>query len=128
MEIVSALFIDNVNFRQDPPGGPTKIDITGAYFSTQIASYPTTLTPHLLVLLRAENEDGRAGTVDVRFVRRSDGEEVGRHRQPQTISPPGQFFYQLVKPELTFDEPGSIDAHCEIPETGSSVVVPLTAV
>jgi hypothetical protein len=61
-------------------------------------------------------------------VRRSDGEEVGRHRQPQVIAPPGQFFYQLVKPELTFEEPGSIDAHCEIPETGSSVVVPLTAV
>jgi hypothetical protein len=128
MEIVSALFIDNVNFRQDPPGGPTKIDITGAYFSFPVAAYPHTLTPHLLVLLRAETEAGRSGTVDVRFVRRRDGEEVGRHRQAQTISPPGQFFYQLVKPELTFDEAGSIDAHCEIPETQSKVIVPLTAV
>jgi hypothetical protein len=127
MEIVSALFIENVNFRQDPPGGPTKIDITGAYFSTPVASYPTTLTPHLLVLLRAETDAGRSGTVDVRFVRRADGEEVGRHRQPQNIAPPGQFFYQLVRPELTFDEPGSIDAHCTIPETGSTVIVPLTA-
>ena len=128
MEIVAALFIENVNFRQDPPGGPTRIDITGAHFSTRITEYPETMTPHLLVLLRAENEEGRNGTVDVRFVHRDSGEEVGRHRQPQAIAPPGQFFYQLVRPELTFDAPGTIDAHCEIPETGSSIVVPLTAV
>ena len=126
MEIVAGLFIDNVNFRKDP-AGPTKIDITGAYFSTAIESYPATLDPHLLVLLRAENEAGRSGTVDVKFVRRDTGEEVGRHRQPQTIAPPGQFFYQLVKPTLTFDAPGTIDAVCEIPETGSVVIVPLTA-
>ncbi len=127
MEIVAGLFIDDVKFRKDDPAGPTKIDITGAYFSTQVAEYPVTLTPHLLVLLRAETEDGRSGTVDVRFVRRADGEEVGRHRQPQMISPPGSFFYQLVRPELSFDEPGTIDAVCEIPETGSKLVVPLTA-
>jgi hypothetical protein len=127
MEIVAALFIENVNFRQDPPGGPTRIDITGAYFSTKLGEFPATLTPHLLVLLRAESEEGRSGTVDVRFVRRDSGDEVGRHRQPQMISPPGQFFYQLVRPELSFDEPGTIDAHCEIPETGSTIVVPLTA-
>lgn len=127
MEIVAALFIENVNFRQDPPGGPTRIDITGAYFSTQVDAFPTTLTPHLLVLLRAESEEGRSGTVDVRFVQRDSGDEVGRHRQPQVIAPPGQFFYQLVRPELTFDGPGTIDAHCEIPETGSTIVVPLTA-
>ncbi len=128
MEIVAALFIDNVNFRQDPPGGPTRIDITGAYFSTQVTDYPTTLTPHLLVLLRAESDAGRQGTVDVRFVRRADGEEVGRHRQTQTISPPGQFFYQLVRPELTFDTAGTFDAICQITETGHTVIAPLTAV
>ena len=31
----------------------------------------------------------------------SDGEEVGHHRAPVTIQPPGKFFYQLVRPELT---------------------------
>ncbi len=127
MEIVAALFIDNIEFRRDPPGGPTKIDITGAYFSIRIDAYPTTLTPHLVVLLRAENEAGRRGNLDVRFVRAGTEDEVARNTSAVTIAPPGNFFYQLVRPELTFDAPGGIEAHCEIAETGSKVVVPLTA-
>lgn len=127
MEIVAALFIDNIDFRRDPPGGPTKIDITGAYFSTKIEAYPATLTPHLVVLLRAETEAARQGTLDVRFVRAGTEEQVARNTSSVTIAPPGNFFYQLVRPELTFDAPGGIEAHCEIAETESKVVVPLTA-
>ncbi len=127
MEIVAGLFIDNIDFRREPPGGPTKIDITGAYFSVQIDQYPHTLTPHLVVLLRAENEESREGTMAVRFVR-GDGTEAATHRAPVIIQPPGTFFYQLVRPELTYESPGTIEAHCEIVETGSRVIVPLTAV
>jgi hypothetical protein len=134
MQIVAALWIDNVDFRREFEGGPTKIDITGAYFSVSAREFPANLTPHLLVLLRAEDETARSGTLDVAFVREADGtsegagEEVGHHRSPVTVQPPGKFFYQLVRPELTFAEPGTIEARCTIPETGSSVVTPLTVV
>jgi hypothetical protein len=125
MEIVSALFIEDVNFRQ-VAGPSTRIDITGAYFSTVIESFPSTLTPHLLVLLRAENDDGRSGTLEVTFNREGSDEEIGRSRQPVFINPPGKFFRQLVRPELEFTEPGTIEARCVITETGSTVTVPLT--
>ena len=125
MEIVSALFIEDVNFRQ-VAGPSTRIDITGAYFSTVIESFPSTLTPHLLVLLRAESDDGRSGTLEVTFVREGTDDEVGRSRQPVFINPPGKFFRQLVRPELEFTEPGTIEARCVVPETGSRVTVPLT--
>jgi hypothetical protein len=128
MQIVAALFIENINFRREWEGGPTKIDITGAYFSTTAPTLPTTLTPHLVVLLRAESEAARSGTLEVRFLREGDQVEVSRHRAPVSIAPPGKFFYQLVRPELPFDEPGTIEAHCTIIETGSSVAVPLSVI
>jgi hypothetical protein len=140
VEIVAALFIEDVNFRQ-VAGPSTRIDITGAYFSTRAETFPTVLTPHLLVLLRAESDEGRNGTLEVTFVRTDlrdekvqeekvhddevDG-EVGRSRQPVYINPPGTFFRQLVRPELSFDAPGAIEARCVVPETGSRVTVPLT--
>ena len=125
MEIVAALFIEDVNFRE-AAGPSTRIDITGAYFSTVVESFPTVLTPHLLVLLRAENDEGRSGTVEVVFVREGTDDEVGRSRQPVFVNPPGKFFRQLVRPELEFTEPGTIEARCLIVETGSKVTVPLT--
>jgi len=131
VEIVAALFIEDVNFRQ-VAGPSTRIDITGAYFSTRIESFPTVFTPHLLVLLRAESDEGRNGTLEVTFVRVDGageaGEEVGRSRQPVYINPPGTFFRQLVRPELSFDGPGAVEARCVVPETGSRVTVPLTVI
>src|SRR4051812_45318144 len=105
MQIVAALWVDNVEFRREFEGGPTKIDVTGAYFSTTAREFPALLTPHLLVLLRAEEESARMGTLAVSFLRELGGEEVGRHQAPVTIQPPGKFFYQLVRPELTYTEP-----------------------
>jgi hypothetical protein len=128
VEIVAALFIEDVNFRQ-VAGPSTRIDITGAYFSTRAETFPSVLTPHLLVLLRAESDEGRNGTLEVTFVRPDNGgEEVGRSRQPVFINPPGTFFRQLVRPELSFDAPGTVEAHCVVPETGSQVTVPLTVI
>jgi hypothetical protein len=125
MEIVAALFIEDITFRE-AAGPSTRIDLTGVYFSTVVESFPTVLTPHLLVLLRAENDDARNGTLQVTFVREGEKEEIGRSRQPVFINPPGKFFRQLVRPELEFTEPGTIEAHCVISETGSTVTVPLT--
>ena len=56
---------------------------------------------------------------------REDGEEIGRNRQPFFVEP-GKFGYRLVKGELEFPEPGTIEARCTIVESGSAVTVPLT--
>ena len=123
MEIVAALFVEGIDFRQ-VAGPATRIDITGAFFSTAVESYPTLLTPHLVVLVRSpEGTDGN-GTLEVVFVR--DEEEVGRNAQSFFVEP-GKFGYRLVKGELEFPEPGTIEARCTIMESGSAVTVPLTA-
>ena len=123
MEIVAALLVEGIDFRQ-VAGPATRIDITGAFFSTAVDSYPTLLTPHLVVLVRSpEGTDGN-GTLEVVFVR--DEEEVGRNAQSFFVEP-GKFGYRLVKGELEFPEPGTIEARCTIMESGSAVTVPLTA-
>lgn len=123
MEIVAALFVEGIDFRQ-AAGPSTRIDITGAFFSMAPPAYPTTFDPHLVVLVRSPSGTDGNGTLDVVFVR-ADGEEVGRNRQ-QFFVEPGKFGYRLVKSELEFPEPGSVEARCSIVESGSSVTVPLT--
>ena len=124
MEIVAALFVEGIDFRQ-VAGPATRIDITGAFFSTTVPSYPAQLTPHLVVLVRAPAAGDGNGTLETTFVR-ADGEEVGRNQQAFFVEP-GKFGYRLVRGELDFPEPGTIEARCQILETGSSVTVPLTA-
>jgi hypothetical protein len=124
MEIVAALFVENINFRQ-VEGPSTRIDITGAFFSTAVPAYPAQLQPHLVVLVRAPAGGDGNGTLDVVFVR-SDGDEIGRNRQ-QFFVEPGKFGYRLVRGELDFPGPGTIEARCTIMESGSAVTVPLTA-
>jgi Family of unknown function (DUF6941) len=124
MDIVAALFVENINFRQ-VEGPSTRIDITGAFFSTRAAEFPAHLSPHLVVLVRVpKTAVTGSGTLEVRFVDAA-GQEVGRNVQQFEVEP-GKFGYRLVKGELEFDAPGTIEAHCSITETGSSVVVPLT--
>ncbi len=124
MEIVAALFVEGIDFRQ-VAGPSTRIDITGAFFSTAVPSYPTQLTPHLVVLVRApQGSDGNA-TLETVFVR-DDGEEVGRNQQAFFVEP-GKFGYRLVRGELEFPGPGTIEARCRIVESDSAVTVPLTA-
>jgi hypothetical protein len=123
MEIVAALFVEAIDFRQ-VAGPATRIDITGAFFSTAVPAYPAQLTPHLVVLVRAPmSTDGNA-TLDTVFVR--DGDEIGRNRQTFFVEP-GKFGYRLVKGELDFPGPGTVEAQCTILESGSVVTVPLTA-
>ena len=124
MEIVAALFVEAIEFRQ-VEGPATRIDITGAFFSTAVPSYPVQLTPHLVVLVRAEAGTNGDATLETVFAR-EDGEEIGRNVQSFFVEP-GKFGYRLVKGELDFPGPGTIEAHCTIVESGSVVSVPLTA-
>ena len=123
MEIVAALFVEGIDFRQ-VAGPSTRIDITGAFFSTAVDAYPAHLEPHLMVLVRAPVDTDGNATLETVF--RRGGEEVGRNRQTFFVEP-GKFGYRLVKGELEFPEPGTIEAACSIVEGGSTVTVPLTA-
>lgn len=121
---MAALFVENLNFRQIP-GPSTRIDITGAFFSEPVTQFPVHLTPHLVVLVRAPTGDSGMGTLEAVFT--WDGDEVARNVQQFSVEP-GKFGYRLVRPELEFPEPGTIEARCTIAESGSSVIVPLTAI
>jgi len=123
MEIVAALFVESIDFRQ-VAGPATRIDISGVFFSTTVPAYPAQLTPHLVVLVRAPADTEGNGTLETVFVRDS-GEEVGRNRQAFFVEP-GKFGYRLVRGELEFPEPATVEARCTILESGSSVTVPLT--
>lgn len=123
MQILSALFVDGFDFRQ-VEGPSTRIDLTGVYFSTTVDSLPVTLVPHLIVLIRCEAGEQGSDFLEVLF-RRGD-EEVARSRQPVMIEP-GKFGYQLVRGEIDFAVPGTVEAHCRLEgSTDSPLVVPLT--
>jgi hypothetical protein len=123
MQILSALFVESFEFRQ-VAGPATRIDLRGVYFSTAVSSMPVTLEPHLIVLIRCAAEESGSGSLEVVFTR--DGEEIARNRQPVMIEP-GKFGYQLVKGELEFSEPGTVEAHCRlVNESAGPLIVPLT--
>src|SRR5258708_4903457 len=110
MEILAALFFQGIDF---PPVSrpPNRLDITPAFFSTVVDSYPAKMEPHLVVLVRAP--DGSDGNATLETVFRRGGEEIGRNRQSFFVEP-GKFGYRLVKGELEFPEPGTIEAQCSI--------------
>ena len=123
MQILSALFVEGFDFRQ-VEGPSTRIDLNGIYFSTSVKAFPTTLEPHLIVLIRCPADETGSDSLEVVFVR--DGAEVARNRQPVMIEP-GKFGYQLVKAEIEFEEAGTVDAHCALTGTAADpIVVPLT--
>jgi hypothetical protein len=124
MDIVAALFIENLNVRQLTPTGPTRIDLTGIMFSLPAPQPPpVTLTPHLIVLVRCPADHSGQGTLETSF-RDETGKEVARNAQPLQVEP-GKFRYSLVRGELTFEDYGTIEAHCRI-DAGHTTVVPLT--
>src|SRR5690606_37583692 len=72
MQIVSALFIDDMAMRQ-VPGPSTRIDLTGIQFSAPAPGpFPVTVTPHMVVLIRNEPHGAPNGALEVVF--RLDGE------------------------------------------------------
>ena len=123
MQILAALFIDTIDFRQ-ADGPSTRIDLGGVQFSFASPDpLPVTLTPHLVVLVScAPDEPGTAALV-VSFTDES-GEEVARNVQPLQVDP-GKFGYRLVRAELRWEQYGTIRAHCQL-DNGPATVVPLT--
>jgi hypothetical protein len=126
MDIVSALFAENIDLRQ-VPGPSTRIDLTGIMFSMPAPSMPpVTVTPHLIVLVRCRPDEGGDGILEVTF-RDEAGEQVARNVSPFTVEP-GKFTYRLVRGELEFATLGTIEAHCRLVPDGHTTVVPLTLI
>jgi hypothetical protein len=124
MDIVSALFAENIDLRQ-APGPSTRIDLTGIMFSMAAPSMPpVTVTPHLIVLVRCRPDEAGDGILEVTF-RDEAGEQVARNVSPFTVEP-GKFTYRLVRGELAFETLGTIEAHCRLMPNGGTTVVPLT--
>src|SRR5437764_15037351 len=123
MDIVSALFAENINLRP-VPGPSTRIDLTGIMFSLPAPSEPpVTVAPHLIVFVRCRPDEDGQGILEVVF-RNERGEEVARNASPFNVEP-GKFTYRLVRGELTYEETGTIEAHCRVGQ-GPTTVVPLT--
>ena len=124
MDIVSALFAENIDLRE-VPGPATRIDLLGIMFSLPAPSEPpVTVTPHLIVLVRCRKEEDGQGILEVVF-RDEDGSQVARNVSPFQVEP-GKFTYRLVRGELEFAKLGTIEAHCRLLPDGPATVVPLT--
>ncbi len=122
MDIVAALFVDGIDLRP-VPGPSTRIDLTGIQFSAPAPGpLPVTIEPHLVVIVRCAPDQVGQGALEVTYQR--DGGQVARNVQPLQVEP-GKFNYRLVRAELTFDEPGTVEAHCRI-DLGPVLVVPYT--
>jgi hypothetical protein len=122
MHIIAALFIDTIDLRQ-VEGPSTRIDLGGIRFS-QVApdGFPSTIEPHLVVLVHNPVDGPADGVLEVTYWR--DDEQVARNVQPLQVEP-GKFNYRLVRAELTFDAPGTVEARARIGQ-GEPTVVPLT--
>lgn len=122
MDIVSALFIDNVEMRQ-APGPSTRIDLTGVQFSAAAPqAVPLTWAPHLCVIVRCAPDEPGTGVLEV--VYRRDGEQIARNVSPLQVEP-GKFSQRLVRGEIDFTDYGTVEAHCRI-DLGHVTVVPYT--
>jgi hypothetical protein len=84
---------------------------------------PVTLTPHLVVFIRCRPDEPGNAILEVVF-KDEKGEEVARNASPFSVEP-GKFTYRLVRGELTFEDFGTIEAHCRV-DRGPWTVVPLT--
>ena len=122
MEIIAALFIDEIDLRQ-VPGPATRIDLSGIQFSAAApAPLPFTWAPHLCVIIRCAAEGSGQGVLEVTFHRGE--EQIARNVQPFDVEP-GKFTYRLVRAELEFEDYGTIEARCRINQ-GPHVTVPYT--
>jgi len=123
MDILSATFVESVDFRQ-AEGGATRIDLTGVLFSLAAPSPPpVTIAPHLVVLVRCREGESGFAALEVVF-KDGTGEQVARSVMPFQVEP-GKFGYRLVRGELTYEDYGTIEAHCQL-DDGPMTVVPLT--
>lgn len=122
VEILAALFIEAIDVRS-VEGPSTRLDLTGVQFSAAAPSPPpVTVEPHLCVIVHCPLGARDTAALDVVFQRGED--VIARNVQPLQVEP-GRFNYRLVRAELHFDEPGTIEAHCRI-DLGPVTVVPYT--
>jgi len=122
MDIIAAVFIDEMEMRQ-VPGPSTRIDLTGVHFSVAApAPVPVTIEPHLLVLVRCRPDEPGTGALEVVYTRGE--EQVARNVQPLEVEP-GKFNYRLVRAQLEFTDYDVVEAHCRL-DGGPETVVPLT--
>ena len=122
MEIVAALFIDEIDLRP-VPGPSTRIDLTGIQFSAAAPSpAPLTWAPHLVVIVRCAPDDSGRAALEVSYVR--DDEQIARNVQPLEVEP-GKFNYRLVRAELEFPDYGTIEARVRL-DMGPVTTVPYT--
>ncbi len=122
MDIVAAVFIENIELRP-APGPSTRIDLAGVHFSMAAPSpVPVTLEPHLVVLVRCPPDEAGTGALETVYSR--DGEQVARNVQPLQVEP-GKFAYRLVRAELQFENYDTVEAAVRI-DAGPVTTVPFT--
>jgi hypothetical protein len=122
MDIVAAVFIENIELRP-APGPSTRIDLTGVHFSLAAPQpVPVTVEPHLVVLVRCAPDESGTGALETVYKR--DGEQVARNVQPLHVEP-GKFAYRLVRAELAFEEYGTVEAEVRV-DLGPVTTVPFT--
>lgn len=122
MRLIAGLFIDTIELRQ-APGPSTRIDLGGVKFSeASPGPFPVTIEPHLVVLVHCPVGEKGEATLEVRYHR--DGEELARNVQVLAVEP-GKFNYRLVRAELTFDKPSTVEAHVRLDQS-EPIVVPFT--
>jgi hypothetical protein len=125
MDIVAALFFEDLDTKQAFDGGPTAIDLNGVHFSAAPPEPPpVTMAPHMIVLVRCAPAEKGSGALEVRFLRGDD--QIARNAQPLQVEP-GKFAYRLVRAELPFEDYDTIEAHVRI-DDGPVTVVPYTLV
>jgi hypothetical protein len=123
VQILAALFVESVDQRT-VPGPATRIDLGGVMFSMAAPSAPpVTVAPHLVVIVRCGADESGTDVLEVVF-RDQAGEQVARNAQPLQVEP-GKFGRQLVRGELTYQQYGTIEAHCRTSKN-EPVIVPLT--
>ncbi len=123
MQILAALFIDTIDFRQ-VEGPSTRIDLGGVQFSFAAPGpLPVSLTPHLVVLVSCTADEAGTAALVCTFHDEA-GEEIARNAQPFQVEP-GKFGYRLVRAELTWTDLGTIYARVRL-DDGDETVVPLT--
>ena len=121
MYIIAAVFVDDISMRE--VDGSTRIDLTGIQFSSEVEEdFPMIFAPHLAVLIHSDIESPGTGVLEVTYLR--DGSQIARNVQPLQIES-GMFAYRLVRAEMEFDGPGSVEAHCRI-DQNEPLVIPYT--
>lgn len=122
MNILAAVYIDTIDIRQ-VAGPSTRIDLGGVKFSEPAPGpFPVTIEPHLVVLVHCPPGGRTDAALETTYWR--GDEQVARNVQPVQVEP-GRFGYRLVRAELAFDQPGTVEAHVRV-DLSDPVVVPFT--